>query len=217
MGPASIEHARDRFLAVFPQGFEDREYLRRERNYKVRVHEKWEELLGQPRYRSFIESENYTEVARLALQADRRLNLLFPQEKAALKDALADDDGAKLFAIGLYSLLHGKGELPGRFETFAKYMDALPQPGTPLRWPAITIFPFIAQPQQHLFLKPNVTKAVANAAGRQLNYQTEPNWLTYTSLLDLGRWLGDRLADLRPRDNFDIQSFIWVTGSDSYT
>ena len=109
--------------------------------------------------------------------------------------------GAERFAQGVYDFLHGRGDAERRFE----------------RWCVlVTVFGFIAQPDQHIFLKPTVTKRAAEAYGYDFRYQSKPNWETYSSLLDFAETLRRDLRDLRPRDMIDIQSFIWVQGSDEY-
>jgi hypothetical protein len=35
-------------------------------------------------------------------------------------------------------------------------------------------------------------------------------------VLELARTVREDLADLRPRDQIDVQSFLWVLGSDEY-
>jgi hypothetical protein len=49
-----------------------------------------------------------------------------------------------------------------------------------------------------------------------LHYRSRPSWETYASLLALARTLRADQRDLRPRDMIDIQSFLWVQGSDEY-
>ena len=56
----------------------------------------------------------------------------------------------------------------------------------------------------------------ARAYGFELAYSSKPNWETYSSFLELCRTVRRDLADLRPRDQIDIQSFLWVQGSDEY-
>jgi hypothetical protein len=85
-----------------------------------------------------------------------------------------------------------------------------------LTWPLVTVFGFIAQPDVHMFLKPTVTKAAAAAYGFEFAYMSRPNWTTYANVLDFARVVRRDVADLRPRDMIDIQSFIWVQGSDEY-
>jgi hypothetical protein len=85
-----------------------------------------------------------------------------------------------------------------------------------LTWPLVTVFGFIAQPAVHMFLKPMVTRAAAAAYGVDFHYSSRPNWNTYASVLDFARVVRRDVADLRPRDMIDMQSFIWVMGSDEY-
>ena len=66
------------------------------------------------------------------------------------------------------------------------------------------------------FLKPNVTRGAAEACGLSLGYRSRPNWDTYASLLNLARTVRRDVLDLGPRDMIDMQSFLWVQGSDEY-
>ena len=85
-----------------------------------------------------------------------------------------------------------------------------------LTWPLVTVFGFIAQPQTHMFLKPNVTRLAAKAYGFEFSYRSRPAWDTYASLLQFAATVCRDQRDLRPRDMIDLQSFIWVQGSDEY-
>jgi len=78
------------------------------------------------------------------------------------------------------------------------------------------VFPFIAEPRTHMYLKPLVTKRAAELYGFAFAYRSKPQWSTYASLLEFARIVSRDLRDLRPRDQIDIQSFIWVQGSDEY-
>ena len=82
--------------------------------------------------------------------------------------------------------------------------------------PAVTVFGFIAQPEIHVFLKPNVMRIAAQSYGFDFEYQSCPSWKTYASHLKFADTLRRNLRDLRPRDMIDIQSFLWVLGSDEY-
>jgi hypothetical protein len=85
-----------------------------------------------------------------------------------------------------------------------------------LTWPLATVFGFIAQPDTHIFLKPTVTRLAATEYGFDFLYRSRPSWETYSSLLVFADEIRRDLRDLRPRDLIDIQSFIWVLGSDEY-
>ena len=83
-----------------------------------------------------------------------------------------------------------------------------------LTWPLVTVFGFIAQPDAHIFLKPNVTRIAAKEYGFDFQYQSRPSWATYASLLELAALVRRDQKELKPCDMIDIQSFMWVQGSD---
>jgi hypothetical protein len=85
-----------------------------------------------------------------------------------------------------------------------------------LTWPLLTVFGFLAQPDRHVFLKPNVTRVAARKYGFDFAYRSRPSWDTYASLLAFAETVRRDVSDLRPRDMIDLQSFIWVQGSDEY-
>jgi hypothetical protein len=61
-----------------------------------------------------------------------------------------------------------------------------------------------------------VTRQAAKRYGYELEYQSRPRWNTYAGVLAFARRVRDDLRDLRPRDMIDLQSFLWVQGSDEY-
>jgi hypothetical protein len=143
--------------------------------------------------------------------------MIFSFEKMALRDAVKSAHGARIFAEGLYAFLHSAGSLERRFTDWVEAVAALPRKQTRvLTWPLVTVFGFIAQPDTHVFLKPNVTRAAARAYDFDFKYQSRPSWNTYASLLEFAATVRRDVRDLRPRDMIDIQSFIWVQGSDEY-
>jgi hypothetical protein len=125
--------------------------------------------------------------------------------------------GARAFAHGLYDFLHGPGDTETRFNRWVEVVAALPRRQTRvLTWPVVTVLGFIAQPQTHMFLKPTVTRIAAERYGFAFHYRSRPAWETYASLLALARTVRRDQSLLRPRDMIDIQSFLWVQGSEEY-
>jgi hypothetical protein len=213
----SALQCRRKFLRVFPRGFEDPQYLAWERNYKVHTHEQWRKQLGQEAFSALLEEDRFTEIATRAVRIESRTHLLFSFEKMALRDAVKIPEGAASFATGLYDFLHGPGNRVEKFERWCRVIGSLPRrQSRVLTWPVMTIFGFIAQPERHIYLKPKVTKIAAERYGFHFEYHSRPNWSTYASLLKFADTVRNDLSDLRPRDMIDIQSFIWVQGSDEY-
>ncbi len=65
--------------------------------------------------------------------------------------------------------------------------------------PSPAVFGFIALPDAHIFLKPNVTRAAAREYGFDFRYQSRPNWEMYVSLLAFAEAVRRDQRDLRPR------------------
>jgi hypothetical protein len=208
---------RRKFLRHFPGGFRDETYLDWERGYKWNAHRAWEAALNQSAFESLIRAAKFEEIAATAIRIESRTNLLFSFEKMALRDAVRSPAGAKAFALALFDLLHGQEPMEARFSHWIDAIGRLPRRKTRvLTWPLVTVFGFIAQPRTHFFLKPTVTREAARRYGVELPYASKPTWQLYKGLLDfVARVLSD-IGDLRPRDMIDMQSFLWVQGSDEY-
>jgi hypothetical protein len=214
---AASTRCRRKFLRFFPGGFRDETYIDWERGYKWTAHERWEELLNEREFRRLLRAREYDEIAKRAVSLESRTNLLFSFEKMALRDAVRLDDGAQKFAKGLFDVTYSEGDPRTRFERWCGVVESLPRRQTRvLTWPIVTVFGFIARPERDIFLKPNVTKIAAREYGYEFEYRSRPNWETYASLLGFAETVRRDLRDLRPRDMIDLQSFIWVQGSDEY-
>ena len=210
-------NCRRRFLRFFPGGFDDERYLAWERNYKVEAHERWAETLSARTFGRLLAAKRHSEIAADALRIESRTNLLFSFEKMALRDALRTPGGAEAFSRGLYEYVHGTAPLEARFDAWTRCVASLPRRRTRvLTWPLVTVFGFIADPKTHIFLKPNVTRIAAREYHVEFRYRSAPNWDTYRSLLDFAATVCRDLRAMKPRDMIDLQSFMWVQGSEEY-
>ena len=152
------------------------------------------------------------------MRIESRTNLLFSFEKMALRDAVKTPAGARLFATELYAFLWGRGSPQRKFEGWVQAVADLPRRQTRvLTWPLVTVFGFLARPDKHLFLKPIVTRKAARAYGFDFQYRSQPSWPVYQSLLTFAAIIRrdlDRKPGFKARDMMDVQSFIWVQGSE---
>lgn len=213
----SIARARRKFLRAFPAGFRDETYLDWERDYKWRAHLRWREELSETSFHRLIANRKFNEAASLASSIESRTNLLFSFEKMALRDAIRPPAGAQAFACALFDFLHGGDSPEIRFASWIAALDALPRRQTRvLTWPLATVFGFIAQPKEHFFFKPTVTREALRRCDVEFDYSSRPSWPVYKALLDAVRSVRSGIASMRPRDMIDMQSFLWVQGSDEY-
>jgi hypothetical protein len=208
---SQARRCRQKFLRFFPGGFQDETYLAWERDYKWNANREWDRMLNRASYSALLREGDYREVALRAVRIEARTNLIFSFEKMALRDAVKPEAGARMFATGLYDFLHGKGKMQERFERWCNVVAKLPRKQTRvLTWPVVTVFGFLAQPEKHIFLKPNVTRIAAREYGFPFHYQSRPQWQTYASCLKFAQTVHNDLADLEPQDMIDLQSFICV-------
>jgi hypothetical protein len=206
-----------KFLYYFPGGYEGEKYIAWEREYKWNAHIAWNENLYKKEFQALLDAKEYDEIARRAIWLESRTNLLFSFEKMAIRDAVKMGNGAEVFSKGLFEYVYGKKPIEKRFEAFTETLRQLPRKQTRvLTWPLQTVFGFIANPKEHIFLKPMVTKRAAEKYGFDFKYKSQPNWETYKSLLDFAKQVEVDTKSLKPKDMIDLQSFIWVMGSEEY-
>jgi hypothetical protein len=213
------QRCRRKFLRFFPGGFRDPTFLEWERDYKWETHERWLRALGKREFRALLRSGAHAEVAARAVRVEQqsRHSMIFSFEKMALRDAVKTAAGSRAFADGLFGFLHGGGPLERRFNDWVDIVAGLPRRQTRvLTWPLVTVFGFIAQPTAHFFVKPIVTRTAAREYGFEIPYVSRPNWETYAAVLEFAERVRRDQRSLRPRDMIDLQSFIWVQGSDEY-
>jgi hypothetical protein len=208
---------RKKFLYYFKKGYSDPTYISWERQYKLDAHFRFQQELNKREYERLLLAGKYEEIALTAARIESRTNLLFSFEKMALRDAVKPANGAKAFAHGLYEYVYGRNSLEERFNNFSGAISDLPRKQTRVHtWPLQTVFGFIANPQEHIFLKPRVTQIAAEKYRFDFQYRSRPNWESYKSLLDFAEQVRQDTSDLKPQDYIDLQSFIWVMGSDEY-
>lgn len=203
--------SRRKFLSLFPGGFRDADYLALERSPKWHAHERWQAALGHERFTRLLKDEAFTEIAGRAMDIAAFANLIFSFEIVALRDGVKTPAGARLFAQGLHELLYGMGSLPGRFDAWAAALAHLPRRLTRvLTWPAATLFGFLAEPSQHLLIRPGMMRLAARRYGWDYRHNPHPNGEAYAHALALAAQVQQDLRDLNPRDMIDVQAFLGI-------
>lgn len=204
------------FRGIFPEGFYNVIYMKDERDYKVKAHNLMLELLPEQKFSDLISAKSYDEICKKALKVVGKTNLVFKNEQMALNDSLKLGGNKGFFAKNLFSLLYGTNKLSARFEAFAGCLEEIKAS----KWTIQTYFLFIAFPQKYMFMKPTVTQYAADAFAYELNYRSEINWETYSTLLEFSKYVGAKLSELddnlKPRDMIDVQSFIWCSVPGKY-
>jgi hypothetical protein len=197
------------FLQKFPDGFDDSAFYKDERGYKATAHQQFKQQLSETDFDLLFADNRHEVICERALGIITALNketeFISKLEVSALNRGLKTESNKKLFSECLYELLYNEESLESRFRLWCDCLLEI----NAAKWTIATFFGFIAFPKEQMYLKPDVTKKAADACDFELNYSTEPNWLTYKKLLDFSSFLFKQLAELNPKDMIDIQSFIW--------
>ena len=194
--------ARSRFLTFFPNGFHSKGYADQERNYKLAAKNKLDTTA--PVEKALVGSG----FGEAVLSVFRATNMLSPFEKTKLQDVFRGPSADAVIRAAADFAINGDKKALARLEGVLKPLDSA-------KWTVATYLPYLWRPEQHMFLKPEVTKDYAARVGHPFNgiYEARLNFDVYSSLLDLVDRTSLELDDLNPRDRIDIQSFIWVIGA----
>ncbi len=216
----SLEQGEAIFLKHFPMGFKDPGYIgdlkTGERAYKLHACRLYADTLGDGKAEKLLEIGNVAELRDLMLRVVGKTNLLYLTEAAALRDGLKDDEAARRFFKALLALLSSNLD-EERFDALKGALELLPvEQGktNPCKWTVVTIFPFLAQPHRHLFIKPESLKAGAELLRFHIQYRASPNWITYCKVLEMANLLLERLQRLGACDMIDVQGFMYVIWAD---
>lgn len=210
----SFQESIDEFIRHYPQGFSDPEYIKDERTYKLNTHELFQQILGNGQIKQFLADSNIDELTKRTLRVitEHKINLIYSKERIAFTDALKSKKSVDLFFNTLAELLEA-GPTDDAINNYFKAVGELSQTGksSPNKWTVSTLFPYLADPDRFMFLKPESAKDCADQLSHSLNYKATPNLLTYRCLESLyDRLLKHDLKSLEPKDNIDVQSFIWL-------
>ncbi len=200
----TIPEAIAEFLSIFPQGFHDPKYFEQERDYKTSAHNLMQKLLGRDQLAALVASGGFEETVERAQRIVNATNLIFPNEKMALRDGLRSDKAKRRrFMLRLNELLYATSDEKSRFNGWSELLFDIDAP----KWTIATYFQFLAHPDRYIFFKPTVTQDAADVCNVEL---------TYRSVQRFAEILRDEIAPLEPRDMIDVQSFIWCIAPGKY-
>ena len=188
------------------EDFDGERYLLTERNYKLEFHEKALNYFNEKDFRKLLDDKNYPELMeRLKKFFIAQSNLLSHFEHLKLKDTLLESEGnQQVFFEALYSLLYGDDFN----ENFRNWINVLAELGH-AKWTLATIFLYAIYPDKYMFVKPETTKVAAEISNFFINYDSKPTWDTYNRILNFSSYLRVKIAELKPKDMIDVQSFMW--------
>lgn len=192
--------------------FDGERYLLTERNYKLKFHEKTLSYFNEKDFKQLLEDHNYHELMeRLKKFFIAQSNLLSHFEHLKLKDTLLESEAnQQVFFESLYSLLYDDDFN----ENFRNWINTLAELGH-AKWTLATIFLYAVYPDKYMFVKPETTKVAAEISNFFINYDSKPTLDTYNRILNFSNYLRIKIAELKPKDMIDVQSFMWCMNPDT--
>lgn len=204
--PGNIE----RFLRAYPLGFNDPEFLRKEREEKLAASHACRSTLTP----DALDGAAAGDPSPLAQEVKRIVNMTNliqgSFEKPKLFDVISDPAHTGRFLVELRLLMHGAGEAPERLEAFSTYLHSLGL----RKWTYGSYFLFLIDPERCMFVKPESLKKAIEITGQQVDYHPVPTAAVYRQVLAFADWISVQLKQsghpqLVPQDMIDVQSFIW--------
>ncbi len=206
---------RNKFLKMFPGGFNDPNYLEQVRDKNWKAHERFQSLLNKNEFERLLQEEDFKTVAKNAASAEKGTRLLVPSEETALKGLSRSAKNTQAFATALFNFLYSKLNVKERFEKFGETLSSFQKKHKKfVSWQMQTAFAFLGNPEHYMFLKPSVIKAAARSYGFDLFYKPKPNWNSYQSAYAFANQLKNDISDLNPRDFIDLQAYMQVIASE---
>ena len=211
----TLEQALDRFRATYPDGFAGPAYCRAERDWKWEKHEEWLSHFSGHALRDMA-GHDPIGAGRLVMSVIQATAapLLHPKgQVSALTHGLEEEGSTRRFLEALADYLDANPFDATRFKALVDALASLPVARAGARlgsWPNLTVVPFLAQPDRHMFLKPDPTKAFARLLGEDLRYSPSLRADTYQRLMDLSARVLEFLRPHGARDFIDVQSFMWI-------
>lgn len=216
--PPSFEDQLRIFAIEYPDGFEDREWVRSKRGEGVgrrlkrhrdaAIHEA-QRSLAEERLLGLVDDERYDDLLDDTVAILDSTDLV-TRKQVQLVGALAPPR-RRAFAHALIDLLYGDSPYQLRFERFVAALSRS-RNGTPA-WQLITALPGLVHPTDHICVRPASMRKQALQVFPDLAYSNTPNAPLYTRFLDVACRVREGLdaAGRTPRDFLDVHDFVAET------
>ena len=210
----TMAQAKLRLQELFPGGLHGEKMLQNERNYKDALCHFANEMFGRKSLEDLLQTCKYAEIVELAYSLVKHSGNNFPSlfEKVAFGNGLKAHTRSREFAEAFCAWTLPEQPTQSAFEGFAGELGHI---GI-AKWPIVTAYRFLLHPQTDVLIKPTNLGNAAEVARFEINYRSELNWLTYYSVMQFYQHIRNAIADLNPRDNIDVQNFIWCIDPDQY-
>jgi 5-methylcytosine-specific restriction protein B len=115
------------------------------------------------------------------------------------------------FCWALLDLLWGNGSSPVRL---GRYLSVLAAEDLPSKWTFPTYFLFLTHPDEDLFVKTDTMRRLAKELKTPWTAKGSPTAEEYGAILAWSQGLQDALQPFGVQDMIDVQSLLWIAGSE---
>ena len=210
----TMAQAKLRLQELFPGGLHGQKMKHHERDYKDALRKLALEWYAPSELQALLQAGQHDEVVALAHRLVKQNTNTFPShfEKMAFGNGIKTHTRQREFAEAFCAWVLPVEATQAAFEAFANELDHLGA----AKWPILTVFRFLLHPQTDVLIKPENLRNAAEVARFEINYRSELNWLTYYSVMQYYNHVRKAIADLDPKDNIDVQNFIWCIDPAQY-
>ena len=210
----TMAQAKLRLLELFPGGLHGEKMKQHERDYKDAMRKLALEWYAPSELQALSQAGQHAEVVERAHRLVKLSTNNFPShfEKIAFGNGLSAHTRQSEFAEAFCAWVLPEEATQAAFEAFASELDHLGS----AKWPILTAYRFLLHPQTDVLIKPTNLAHAAEVARFEINYRSELNWLTYHSVMQFYNHVCKAIADLDPKDNIDVQNFIWCIDPAQY-
>ena len=211
----AMEDAKLHLEKNFPTGLHGEEMKDHERGYKDALCALAADWYDTETLKELMHAGQYAEVVERAHRLVKHSTNNFPSqfEKMAFGNGIKAHTRQREFAEAFCAWVLPKEATQAAFEAFANELDHL---GC-AKWPILTAYRFLLHPHTDVLIKPENLQKAAKQAWFEINYRSELKWLTYSKVMEFyNEHMRKEIADLDPKDNIDVQNFIWCTDPAQY-
>lgn len=214
---ASFLEQVDLFTSLYPEGFNDPEWIEDHREtdgralkrHRTPISEEAKEALSAARCEEAIAAGNYDEFGKIIADLLARTDLVPISFAKSLRGLESDEMKKHVEAVA--RLLHGEGRHQDRFRnyvmTLSEIFDAKP------KWRSATVLSALVHPDEHTVVRHSAFLRQAAVIAPTARYTRRARPGSYRNFLRVAKGVRERLesAGHEPRDLLDVYDFIWTT------
>ena len=215
--PGAAGELVDLVRQKFPgwEGVADPAFIDYEIAYKRNAAAKVQELLAKQDLQDLLDSGQYEEIIGRFDQAGKAgVNLLYTATPSTgdLQLLYQDNVEGSVLAPALFDFIHGEGDQPDRLRRF---LATSATQGWPQKWTFSTYFPYLLNPADEIFIKPEAAKWFLDSFADDATLPAKPDADSYAAIREVFRELREELTPYGARDMIDARSVMYVAYAQS--